>query len=97
MNEVAFATVHGLVVGALLALAVFAWQRDGALAILVTVAMVCNLLVASIAGVLVPMAMKLVRVDPVTSSTSLLTTVTDIAGIVLYLGPATLLLAVFAT
>jgi magnesium transporter len=96
IGELAFTLLHGLVVGSLLALAALLWQGDPALAGLVAAAMVANLIVASVAGVLVPMAMKLVRVDPATSSTSFLTTVTDIAGIVLYLGPATLLLALFA-
>ncbi len=91
-REVILAVAQGATVGVLLGVIVWAWQHSLLLAFVVAGAMVFNLLVAAAGGVLVPLGMKAARIDPASSSVVLVTTLTDVAGIVLYLGLATLLL-----
>jgi len=93
-REALLAAAQGATVGVLLGVIVWAWQHSLALAFVVAGAMVFNLLVAAAGGVLVPLGMKAARIDPASSSAVLVTTLTDVAGIVLYLGLATLLLSV---
>jgi len=92
-REALLATAQGATVGVLLGVIVWAWQHSPVLAFVVAGAMVFNLLVAAAGGVLVPLGMKAARIDPALSSVVLVTTLTDMAGIVLYLGLATLLLS----
>jgi magnesium transporter len=54
--------------------------------------MMISYFVAATVGVVVPLAMKTFRIDPATASGVILTTFTDIAGGVSYLGLATVFL-----
>lgn len=92
IDELILGIAQGLFVGAVLGAIVYFWQRDGALTILVTVSMVLNLAVAALAGVIVPSVLRIVKVDPATASAVFVTTATDVCGIILYLGLATVFL-----
>ncbi|MEQ9567411.1 MAG: magnesium transporter, partial [Pseudomonadales bacterium] len=56
-------------------------------------AMVINLVVAGLAGVLLPITLKSMRIDPALAGGVALTTITDIVGFVTFLGLATLFYA----
>ncbi|MEO1014444.1 MAG: magnesium transporter [Pseudomonadota bacterium] len=62
------------------------------LGLVVGVAMVVNLLVAGLAGILVPIALQRAGHDPAVSSTVFVTTVTDLVGFAVFLGLAALIL-----
>ena len=85
---------QGLVVSAILVGIVWAWRGDSYLALVVAGALLVNMLVAALGGVLVPLVLRAVRIDPATSSAVFVTTLTDVSGIVLYLGLATAMLSV---
>ncbi len=55
-------------------------------------AMLINLLAAGIAGVLAPLALERLKIDPAMASGVMVTTVTDVVGFFAFLGLATLLL-----
>ncbi|NIV34888.1 MAG: magnesium transporter, partial [Anaerolineae bacterium] len=55
-------------------------------------AMVLNFLVAALAGVLVPLGLELMRVDPALASAAFVTAVTDTLGFLFFLGIATILM-----
>ncbi len=93
--ETALAIGQGLVVGAILVGIVWLWRGDSYLALVVAGALLLNMLVAALGGVLVPLVLRAVRIDPATSSAVFVTTLTDVSGIVLYLGMATAMLSVF--
>lgn len=97
IEELVLGIVQGLVVGAVLGAIVFLWQRDVALTVLVTASMVLNLVVAALAGVIVPTVLRAVRVDPATASAVFVTTATDVCGIVMYLGLATAFLTLLVS
>ena len=60
------------------------------LALVVGVAMVSNMIVAGISGVLVPLGLRALRIDPALASAVAVTTMTDVIGFLIYLGLATL-------
>lgn len=57
--------------------------------VVIGIATVGNLVIAAIAGVLVPMLLKTARVDPALASSVFVTTFTDCCGFFLFLGLAT--------
>ena len=95
LRELALAVIQGLTVGLVLTLIVWAWQRDGYLALVVASALLLNLLIAALSGVLVPLGLRAFKADPATSSAVLVTTLTDLAGIAVYLGLATAFISSF--
>jgi len=84
INGVIFAIVMG-VVGVV-------WFGTPLLGVVIGAAMVINLLVAGLAGVLVPVALDRMRIDPALASGAFVTTVTDVVGFFAFLGLAVLLL-----
>ena len=68
------------------------WFGDGLLAGVIAMAMVVNLLVAGISGILIPVGMWRVGLDPAISAAILLTTVTDVVGFFAFLGLAKLIM-----
>ncbi|MDP6823653.1 MAG: magnesium transporter [Dehalococcoidia bacterium] len=91
-HELALSVVQGLVVAGILGLIVLAWQQDASLGLVIAGAMVINLIVAAGGGVLVPLGMRALRIDPAASSAVVVTTLTDVLGLLVYLGLATVFL-----
>jgi magnesium transporter len=54
------------------------------------VAMFLSMIVAGLSGVLIPLGLKLLGIDPALASTVIITTITDILGFLLLLGAAAL-------
>jgi len=84
MNGVAFAVVMGVVTEF--------WFHSPIMALIAGLAMVINLIVAAIAGMLIPLGLDKMGFDPAASSVVFLTTVTDCVGFFSFLGLATLIL-----
>jgi magnesium transporter len=84
LNGVVWAIVVGVIAGL--------WFRDHALGLVIGAAMTINLVAAALAGVLVPLTLKRMNVDPALAGGVVLTTVTDVVGFLSFLGLATLIL-----
>ena len=82
LNGVAFAVILG-------ALAFF-WFDQSRLGVVIAIAMVVNMLVAGISGILVPLALDKLDIDPAIASSVFVTTVTDVVGFFAFLGLAAL-------
>lgn len=80
--------VWALVIGVLTNL----WFNDVMLSITITVAILLNLIAASLSGVVIPSILDKMKIDPALSGSVILTTVTDIVGFVTFLGLGSLLL-----
>ena len=91
-KELRVSMMNGLLIGGIVALATWAWFHDWELALVIFAAMVINLMSAALAGVLVPMSLKRMRLDPALAGGVILTTVTDVMGFFSFLGLATLVL-----
>jgi magnesium transporter len=88
-HEVRIGIINGLTVGLLVALIAWVWQGNPYLGLVIGLAMLGNLIIAAFAGVVVPMALKTLRIDPALASSIFVTTCTDIMGFFLFLGLAT--------
>ena len=66
------------------------WFQDPTISFIIAAAMVINILVSALAGVLLPVSMKVFKIDPALAGGVALTTVTDIVGFLSFLGLATL-------
>ncbi|MBK8795245.1 MAG: magnesium transporter [Anaerolineales bacterium] len=88
-HEARVGIINGISVGILVALIAGFWQHNPYLGLVIGLAMVGNLIVAAIAGVLMPMMLKALRIDPALASSIFVTTFTDICGFLLFLGLAT--------
>ena len=82
LNGVAFAIVTGVIA--------YAWFKVPGLGIVIGLAMICNLIAAAMAGILIPLAIERFRFDPAVASGVFVTTVTDVVGFFSFLGIATL-------
>lgn len=92
-KECRVGVLNGMAVAVSTAVGVFLWSRSSGLSLVIGVSMVISMTMACIAGALVPVVLTRLRQDPATSSSIILTTVTDVAGFFSFLGIATLLSA----
>jgi magnesium transporter len=91
-KELRVAAMNGLMLGGIVGIATWAWFRDPMLALVIAAAMTVNLLCAASAGVLVPLTLKRMNLDPALAGGVILTTVTDVMGFLSFLGLATIIL-----
>jgi magnesium transporter len=82
LNGVAFAVITGI--------AAYVWFRVPGLGVVIGLAMICNLIAAAAGGILIPLALHRLRVDPAVASSPFVTTVTDVVGFFSFLSIATL-------
>jgi len=91
-KEAAIGLGNGVVLGLIAALVAWATKGNPMLGLLLGMAMICNMLVASTAGTLVPLGLKAMKVDPALASSVFITTFTDVVGFASFLGLATIFL-----
>ena len=91
-KEGAIGLGNGVVLGVVAALAAWAMKGNPVLGLLLGMAMVCNMFVASTVGTLVPLGLKAIKVDPALASSVFITTFTDVVGFASFLGLATIFL-----
>jgi magnesium transporter len=91
-REFLIGVLNGLSLGICVGAVAWLWQGNPMLGVIIGLAMIGNLMVAAIAGVLVPTTLKRLNVDPALASSIFVTAATDVMGFALYLGLATLLI-----
>ncbi|PKM03812.1 MAG: magnesium transporter, partial [Gammaproteobacteria bacterium HGW-Gammaproteobacteria-6] len=91
-KELLVALFNGLLWGAVTGIAAAIWFQGIGIGVVIFAALVINLVVAAGAGVLVPLTLKRMGIDPALAGTVVLTTVTDVIGFLAFLGLGTLLL-----
>ena len=92
-RELLLGVVHGLLLGIGVGLIAYVWKGNAMLGVVLGLAMVGNMLVAGLAGAGVPLLLRSLRMDPAVSSAVFITTFTDVIGLLLFLGLATLLIS----
>ena len=78
LNGIIFAFITGAIV--------HLWFKDMNLTILISVAMILNMMVAGLFGILVPITLKKFNIDPAIASSVFVTTITDVIGFLSFLG-----------
>src|SRR4029450_6686232 len=85
-KEIAVGIGNGLANGAVAGLVAWFVVGQPALGVLLLVAMILNLFVAGMAGTLIPLGLKALKIDPALASAVFITTFTDGAGFASFLG-----------
>ncbi|MBS7544985.1 magnesium transporter [Ancylobacter oerskovii] len=89
-RELLVGLFNGVVFAVIMAAVVFARFEIADLGIIIALAMIINLVAAALGGILVPLALNRIGVDPAVSSGPFVTTITDVIGFFAFLGIAAL-------
>ena len=91
MKEAAAGALNGIAIALVTSLGVLVWSRSIGLSLVIFLAMILSMVIAGVAGALIPMILSAMRQDPAQSGSIILTTVTDVMGFFSFLGLATVL------
>tara|TARA_B100000768_G_scaffold48196_1_gene47013 strand:+ start:1986 stop:3368 length:1383 start_codon:yes stop_codon:yes gene_type:complete len=91
-REALVGLLNGLVFAIIIGLIGYYWYGFAMLGAVLAMAMILNLLMAGLAGILVPLMLDKFKMDPALGSSALVTTVTDIIGFFAFLGLASAIL-----
>lgn len=89
LREAGTGLITGTTCGILVTIIIFLWQGTFFLGILVGFSLLCTLIVATLAGAMVPLLMHKLNIDPAVASGPFITTINDIISILIYFGMAT--------
>lgn len=91
-KELRVGALSGLIWSIVIAVVAALWFDNILIAVVIALAILLNIITASVAGLFVPIFLKKLGYDPALSGAVILTTITDIVGFVVFLGLGTLLL-----
>ena len=92
LRELGAGAINGLALAAVLGVGAWAIAGDAELGAVLGAAMICNQVVAALGGVLVPLGLHRLGLDPALASGTFVTTLTDVMGFLAFLGLATMVL-----
>jgi len=87
-RELMVGAVNGILWALVVAVVAILWYRNYLLGLLIGVAMLINLAFAALSGAIIPVIVRRMGIDPALASGVILTTVTDVAGFLAFLGLA---------
>ena len=87
-KEILMSFLNGVLWAVVIAMITYLWFNNIQLSIVIGIAIIFNLIIASISGVLLPILMKKANIDPALAGGVVLTAITDIVGFVTFLGLA---------
>lgn len=91
-KEVKVGALNGLLWSVVIGLVSYGWFGSAMIGVIIGMAILCNLIVAAIAGATIPLTLKRFGADPALAGGVVLTTITDVVGFSTFLGLGTLLL-----
>jgi magnesium transporter len=91
-RETVVGLLNGLFLSVIMAAIVFLWFGSGKLGAVIGMAMVVNLLAAALAGILIPLMLTRLKLDPAPASGVFVSMITDCVGFFAFLGLASLIL-----
>lgn len=91
-KELAVGLLNGAVFSIVVAAIAMLWYQDIPLGLVMAAAILLNLVAGALAGALIPGVLKRMSIDPALAGGVVLTTVTDVIGILAFIGLATFLL-----
>ncbi|MBI3583417.1 MAG: magnesium transporter [Nitrospinae bacterium] len=90
INSIIVGLLNGIVCGLITALIEYFWKGSYMLGVVLCLAMIINLIIACFVGVIIPLTLKWLKIDPAIASVVIVTTFTDCIGFLSFLGLATL-------
>jgi magnesium transporter len=94
-REALVGLVNGIVFAVVMGAVAALWFENLQLGFVIAIAMVVNLIAAGIAGILIPITLERLKIDPAVASSAFVTTVTDVVGFFAFLGIAALWFQLF--
>ncbi len=91
-KELMVGLLNGFIWAVVVAIVTYLWFQNASIALIIAAAMMLNLIAAAFSGVLIPVILTRMGIDPALSAAVVLTTVTDVVGFLSFLGLATLFL-----
>lgn len=88
-RELTVGAINGIIWAGIMGAIAALWFQDITIALILGSAMIINLIVAAVAGALLPILLKALKIDPALAGGVTLTTVTDVVGFMAFLGLAT--------
>ncbi|MDH5425700.1 MAG: magnesium transporter [Gammaproteobacteria bacterium] len=91
-KELAVGLLNGIAWAVVVAVVTLFWFQDLGVSLVIAFALLVNLVVATFSGVIIPVLLTRMNIDPALSGAVVLTTVTDVVGFLSFLGLATVFL-----
>ena len=85
-KEFIIGILNGIIFAIITAVIVHLWFKELNLSLLIGVSMILNMIVAGLFGILVPVSLKKMNIDPALASSVFVTTITDVIGFLSFLG-----------
>ena len=85
-KEFNIGVLNGIIFAIISSIIVQIWFDDFQLSLIISISMVLTMIVAGLFGILVPVTLKKMNIDPAISSSVFVTTITDVIGFVSFLG-----------
>ena len=86
IKEFSIGILNGFIFAIISALVVQFWFNDIKLSLIISISMILNMIVAGLFGILVPITLKKLNIDPAIASSVFVTTITDVIGFLSFLG-----------
>lgn len=90
LKEVFVGLTTGVAIGAVTSILGYLWEGNAVFGVVIGLAMILNMIVATATGFTVPVILKKLKVDPALASAVFVTTATDVLGFFFFLGLATM-------
>jgi len=91
-KEIFVGGINGIIFAIIIGVISAYWFNDNLLGIIIALAMIINLIIAGFVGIVIPITLNKMNIDPALASGVILTTITDVFGFFSFLGLATLYL-----
>ena len=85
-KEFIIGVLNGIIFAVITAIIVQLWFKEISLSLLIGISMILNMIVAGLFGILVPVSLKKMNIDPALASSVFVTTITDVIGFLSFLG-----------
>ena len=86
LKEFMIGILNGIIFAIISAIVVHVWFNDITLSLIISISMILNMIVAGLFGILVPITLKKMNIDPAIASSVFVTTITDVIGFLSFLG-----------
>ncbi|MGY5537365.1 magnesium transporter [Vibrio brasiliensis] len=91
-NEIGIGSINGLLWALIIGAIAGLWFQSSILGATIALAIIVNIITAAMFGVLIPIALDKLKLDPALAGSVILTTVTDVVGFFAFLGTASLVM-----
>lgn len=90
VKELTVGIINGFIIGSFAMIVAFLFKKNIMLGVVLGIAMISNMFIASVVGSIIPVIIKKLKFDPALASSILITMLTDMGGFVSFLGLATI-------